>query len=102
MPSLVQILLPTSDNQKKPYAQALFAQVRQELLDRFGGVTAQLAAPAEGVWRDEESVILDSIVVFETMVGELEPSWWAAYRRVLEARFQQEEIVIRAIAIQRL
>lgn len=102
MPSLVQILLPTTDNQKKPYAQVLFAQVRQELLDRFGGVTAQLGAPAEGVWRDEESVVLDSIVVFETMVTQLEPSWWAGYRRTLELRFEQEEVVIRAVAIQRL
>ncbi len=102
MPSLVQILLPTTDNEKTPYPQALFAQVRQELLDRFGGVTAQLAAPAEGVWRDEQSVILDSIVLFETMVNELERNWWETYRRTLEARFQQEEVVIRAVAIERL
>jgi hypothetical protein len=76
--------------------------VRQELLDHFGGVTAQLGAPAEGLWRDEGAVVLDSIVVFETMVSEVDASWWVRYRRKLEERFQQEEVVIRAIAIERL
>jgi hypothetical protein len=102
MASLVQILLPTTSNEKQPYPRSLFLQVRQERLDRFGGVTAQLAAPSEGVWCDEGEVVLDSIVVFETMVPEVDANWWSSYRQKLEERFQQEEVVIRALRIERL
>jgi hypothetical protein len=102
MASLIQILLPLSDNDKQPYAHTLFASVRQELLDRFGGVTAQLGAPAEGVWREAGTEVLDSIVVFEIMVDDVDVVWWAEYRRTLELRLRQHEIVIRALPMQRL
>ncbi|HEY5959578.1 MAG TPA: hypothetical protein VIV60_23650 [Polyangiaceae bacterium] len=102
MASLVQILLPLSDNDSEPYPQAMFASVRQELLERFGGVTAQLGAPAVGAWRDEGTDVLDSIVVFETMVSEVQPQWWSEYRQKLEHRFRQREIVVRALPIHRL
>jgi hypothetical protein len=46
--------------------------------------------------------VLDSIVVFETMVPEVDANWWSSYRQKLEERFQQEEVVIRALRIERL
>lgn len=100
--ALIQILLPLTDNDDRAYPPAMFARVRQELLDACGGVTAQLSAPAQGVWREEGAVVLDSIVVFEAMVQEVDAGWWAAYRQELELRFRQREIVVRMIPMQRL
>ncbi|MGC4066778.1 MAG: hypothetical protein QM784_19505 [Polyangiaceae bacterium] len=100
--ALVQILLPLEDNDKRPYPLDAFAQVRRELVDRFGGVTVHLAAPAMGVWRDETRVVFDSIVLFETMVEEIDRTFWSEYRRELEHRFRQHEVVVRACPMERL
>lgn len=97
---LVQILLPLKDNERQAYPHALFTRVRQELVAKWGGVTAQLAAPAEGVWRDEGHLVFDSIVVFEAMVEHFDRQWWRDYRVLLEARFRQQQIVVRAIRME--
>ena len=100
---LVQLLLPLYAQDGARLPQALFAEVRQELVDRFGGLTAYSRAPARGVWADEdagERVEHDDIVVYEVMVDSLERDWWKAYREALTARFQQKELVVRAQRIE--
>ena len=99
---LVQILLPTHDNAGEPFPHALFAQVRAELTDAFGGVTAYLRAPATGLWDEGEQVVRDDIVIYETMVDRMDESWWLDYRGRLERRFRQDEIVIRALPMERI
>ena len=101
---LVQILLPLRDGAGLPFPHSDFARVREELAERFGGVTAYLQAPAQGVWKDEEdgSVERDEIVVLEVMVDSLDHDWWARYRRDLERRFRQDEVVARAMGMERL
>jgi hypothetical protein len=44
----------------------------------------------------------DSIVIFEVMADELDRQWWKAFRAMLERLFDQEEILIRASAVDRL
>lgn len=101
---LVQILLPLRDPRDRPFPPAAFARVREELVERFGGVTAYLQAPAQGVWKDEEEgkVERDEIVVVEVMVESLDREWWREYREELRGRFEQDEIAARAIAFERL
>lgn len=100
---LVQLLLPLYDNEKRPFPRARLDAVRAELAERFGGVTAHLRAPATGVWTDEEGETAhDDVVIVEVMTDDLDRAWWAAYRRELEARFRQDELVIRAIPFERL
>ena len=99
---LVQILLPVHDNEGKPFEHDLYAAVRAELTDAFGGVTAYLRAPATGVWDEGDDVVRDDIVICETMVEELDPTWWSSYRAKLEKRFRQDEIVIRALPMERI
>ncbi|WP_331312052.1 hypothetical protein [Methylobacterium oryzae] len=70
--------------------------MRAELSQRFGGLTAFTRAPAEGFWEEKSETARDDIVVFEVMTSELDPAWWAAYRRRLEACFRQDSIVVRA------
>lgn len=100
---LVEVLLPVYDNDGTPFARDMFDEVRRELTDRFGGVTAFVRAPAEGLWKEEDgAVVRDDIVLFEVMTVRLDRSWWEDYRNVLRARFHQDELVVRASAVQRL
>jgi hypothetical protein len=46
---LVQILLPRS-SRREPLPDAAFATTRAELVEAFGGVTAYVQSPAQGVW----------------------------------------------------
>ena len=93
---LIQILLPLYDNAGEALPAELFSEVRQQLADRFGGLTAYSRAPAQGLWKDEGETHHDDIVVFEVMAAQLDAGWWGEYRRNLEAKFRQREIIIRA------
>jgi hypothetical protein len=100
---LVQLLLPLRDNHGMPFPRVAFEQVRAELTERYGGVTAYLRSPASGVWKDEGGeVARDEVVMVEVMVERLERRWWAEYRQALEERFRQTEIVVRALRSDRL
>lgn len=93
---LVQIFLPLRDNAGRPFPAALWRQVRDELLERFGGLTAHARAPATGLWQDEDKdTVRDDIVIHEVMTDTLDEAWWRDYRRELERRFAQEAIVVR-------
>jgi hypothetical protein len=95
---LVQILLPLYDAGGARQPQELFAAVRQELVDRFGGLTAYTRAPAKGLWVDEgDDVERDDIVVYEVMAPDLDRQWWGGgYRQGLAERFRQKELIVRA------
>jgi hypothetical protein len=100
---LVQILLPVYDNAGRAFGRDAFARVREELTDRFGGVTAHLRSPAEGAWRDPGGEVdRDDVVFLEVMAEALDRAWWAEYRAGLEARFRQDEVVVRAMEMERL
>lgn len=98
---LVQVLLPLFDNEGRPLPRELFRQVGSELTDRFGGLTAHTRAPAEGLWREPgATTVRDDIVMYEVMIERLDRTWWREYRRRLEARFRQQEVVMRAQRIE--
>lgn len=100
---LVQILLPRFDNDGGPIPPREYAKVRHELTERFGGLTAHMQAPAEGLWKDEEGETShDEIVIFEVMLADVDREWWRAYREGLERAFRQDTIVIRVQSIELL
>ena len=100
---VVQIYVPLRDNDGIPFPRTVLDELRRELTDRFGGVTAHLRAPAAGAWKDEEGdVARDDVVIVEVMVDELDRAWWAGYRSRLEERLRQEEVMIRALPCDRL
>lgn len=101
---LVQILIPVFDNAGRRFEQHLFEAVRTQLIERFGGLTAFVQSPALGLWKDAESgtTTQDAMILIEVMSDTLDQTWWAAYRRDLEGVFRQDEIVIRALACQRI
>ena len=99
---LVQLLLPLYDNDGHPFPATLYARLRAELTERFGGLTAYSRAPAEGVWEDGGERERDDIVVYEVMVEQLDRAWWSKLRTELERRFSQEELIVRAHPAERL
>lgn len=100
---LIQLLLPVLHNGGSPVDSRLFAAVHHELAEKFGGLTVYSRAPAEGTWRDDaERKVQDDLLLFEVMVQEVDRAWWRQYRRDLEARFEQQEILIRSFAIEKL
>ena len=100
---LVQILLPLTDNDGRKFGDEVFAPTRKELTERFGGLTAYLRAPARGLWKSGEGEVAhDDIVIFEVMSETLDAGWWRDYRRRLEERFRQDEIIARAMSTRTL
>ena len=99
---LIQILLPLYDNDGEAFEQKAYDRVRDELMKKFGGVTAFRSSPAEGVWAEGGEVSRDAIIVFEVMTEELERAWWTNYRAQLETRFRQEKMIARATLIEQL
>lgn len=99
---LIEIFLPLRDNAGARFDQALYGRVRQELVDRFGGLTAFSRVPAEGLWAEQGEAAADEIVIFEVMADALERDWWAGYREELEERFAQDVVLIRASEVSQL
>jgi hypothetical protein len=100
---LVQLLLPLYDNEGQALPKSLFARVRDELVERFGGLTAYTRAPASGVWDDGDGRPQhDELVIYEVMAPTLDVAWWRRYREQLEAAFRQETLVVRTQSVQLL
>jgi hypothetical protein len=98
---LVEVFLPLSDNEGREFGPELFAEIRRELTERFGGLTAFSRAPALGLWKqDEGQTSRDDIVILEVMADDLDRAWWSAYRAKLEGRLRQDVVVIRASAVE--
>ena len=98
--NMVQLLLPLWSNSGERFPRDFFDQVSKELLDRFSGLTAHIQAPASGLWEEDDGkMVHDEIIIYEVMVEKLDFSWWSAYRRLLETRFKQNKLIIRAYAI---
>ena len=95
---LIQLFLPLRDNARAAFPPAMFARVRGELAESFGGVTAYTRAPATGLWEDgEDEVQRDDLVLFEVMVESLDRAWWKRYAADLSGRFRQDDILVRAL-----
>jgi hypothetical protein len=100
---LVQILLPLYDNGGSPFPLHEYVRVRDELAERFGGITAYVRSPAEGLWQETPgTTVRDDIVIYEVMTELLDRPWWRAYREGLSARFRQDMLIVRVSEVQLL
>jgi hypothetical protein len=103
VPFLIQLLLPIYDNDGQPIPHPESQQVRRELSEQFGGVTAYTRAPAEGRWEDAGGRMKrEDVVVLEVMAHELDRSWWGAYAEELAHPFKREDLVVRPMAFEPL
>jgi hypothetical protein len=94
---LIEIFLPLADNAGRKLPKTVFAETRRQLIARFGGLTAYSRSPARGFWKEKGQTTRDEIVVFEVMAKNAQRKFWRGYKRELEKRFGQEEIVIRVM-----
>lgn len=100
---LVQLLIPLHDNYKQAFPSAYFNKVREDLANRFGGVTAFVRSPALGLWKeDSDDINRDEVVMFEVLTEDLDRDWWADYRMQLQDKFRQEELLVWASNITKL
>ena len=100
---LLEIFLPTFDNDGQKFAKEKFDTVRAEMIEAFGGVTAFTRSPASGLWSDDAGKVRhDDMAILEVMTETLDKQWWRGYRKELEQRFKQELIVIRASEFQQV
>ena len=98
---LVQMLLPVVHRRRN--GRKTYDAITRELAERFGGATAYTRAPAAGLWKNPAArTERDDIIVVEVMVDTVDRKWWGAFRRRLEKRLRQKEIVVRAHEVQRL
>lgn len=93
---LIQILLPTRDNEGQAFGGHHYQEVRSTLADHFGGVTTYMRAPATGIWQEDGEEMRDEIVIFEVMTDRLEREYWRLYRLELQQLFRQDLIVVRS------
>ena len=92
---VIQLLLPAPGAGQHA---AAFARTREELVDRFRGVTAYERAPAHGVWvAPDGETERDPMVMVEVVSDRFDRAWWRDYGKALAARFGEEEIHIRAL-----
>ena len=100
---LLQLFLPLYDNAGQVFPRSKFDAVRAQLAERFGGVTAYVRSPAVGAWEDEQGVLRrDDVILVEVMCDTLDRAWWKAFAAELAKRFAQEEILVRALAVETL
>lgn len=100
---LIQILLPTRTRDGKAVTHDTYARIRDELLARFGGLTAFTQSPAEGLWtNDQERTERDTIVMVEVMADTIDRYWWGAFRDRLQAELDQESVVIRVLEMEKI
>lgn len=101
--NLIQILLPLYDNGGKPFPQQEYLRVRDELTERFGGITTYVRSPAKGLWKESPtSTVHDDIIIYEVMTELLDRRWWREYREELARRFLQELLIVRVSEVQLL
>jgi hypothetical protein len=92
---LVQIFLPLYDNAGKRLPKALYSRERDRLVERYGGLTAHMQSPAQGLWKTGQRVKRDDLVIFEVMIRRVDRKWWMEYRHRLEKRFKQKTLLVR-------
>jgi hypothetical protein len=99
---LVEVFLPLTFPDGQAVPEPLFALVKAELTDEFGGATLYTRAPVEGVWKSGSGVAKDVLIVLEVMTKELDKDWWKDFRHRSEALFHQDELLVRATRIERI
>ena len=97
---LIQLLLPPIEPHGAS-ADAAVAETRRELVEVFGGLTAYVRAPAEGVWTAPDGRReRDAVVMVEVVAPAFDRGWWRAYAARLQARFAEEAIHVRALRVE--
>lgn len=98
---LIELFLPLYDNHHQKLPRELFEQTYEELITKFGGLTAYTRAPMQGFWQKEnQKIVTDELIIYEIMDNKFSRKWWQDYCTRLEKRFKQDKLVIRTYPIE--
>lgn len=101
MKMLVEVFLPLFDAKGELFPDKLFAEVRQTLMDKFGGVTEYSRNPVKGFWKPADGkATRDELLVFEVMCVKIDPEFWDKLKARLLKTFKQESLIIRCSEIE--
>lgn len=101
MNRLVEIFLPLYDGNGEVFPEKSYAELREELTAKFGGLTEYSRYPARGYWKpDEGKARKDELMVFEVMCTEIETEFWNNLKLRLLKIFKQDTIIIRCSKIE--
>ncbi|MHA4739120.1 hypothetical protein [Dyadobacter sp. MSC1_007] len=93
---LMQIFIPTRDNDGGRFPEEHYTSLRDELTGRFGGATIYARSPVEGIWKkSSESTDVDQMIIYEVLADEIDNQYWKTLKSHLETLFRQEEILMR-------
>jgi hypothetical protein len=94
---LIEIFLPVYKADNTHFANELYEKTRAELVEQFGGLTAHSRAPLKGLWQTESGdTVRDDLIIYEVITEHLDKKWWQQYRRLLQQRFAQTSLMMRA------
>lgn len=93
---LMQIFVPTRDNQGSTITERQFTALRSKLTDRFGGETTYARTPVEEMWKpSENSAEVDHMIIYEVVFDELEAQYWKGMKSQLEKAIRRQQIMMR-------
>lgn len=84
----IEVFLPLKTRSGAAIGENILEGIVGGLADRFGGVAAFTRSPAEGLWKDGNSIQKDQIIIIEVMLETVDDLWWRDYRSWLEAQFE--------------
>jgi hypothetical protein len=99
--NLIQIFIPQAKDQAQ-HGLKKYSDIRNRLIEKFGGLTEYDKAPASGFWEKNatEPIVCDQMIIYEVQCEEVDIAWWTELRLYLEKIFNQDQILIRAQTIQ--
>ncbi|ETZ24184.1 inorganic diphosphatase [Pedobacter sp. V48] len=98
---LVELFLPLYDGNGEVFPEKLYAELREELTAKFGGLTAYSRNPVKGFWKPAGNhAEKDVLLVFEVMCEKVETEFWDELKARLLKTFKQDSLIIRCSKIE--
>ncbi len=92
---IYEIYLPLSYNDGSIVEKEKFNLTRDELIERFGGLTSTPPGfPLLGWWHSPQGVMEDNIVMWRVVTENDDDVFFLEYKQMLKRRFIQEEVFI--------
>ena len=86
-----RIMIPKADNNGVEFPEELHEETREELIDKFGGLT--VVPWCRGFWKQGDTVIKDHMDMY-IVCGEACDNWLLQFSYDLKFRYRQDAIFI--------
>jgi hypothetical protein len=88
------------DNDGHCFPPHIWENLKNTLVDKFGGVTAYTRSPAEGIWSPSPTErSRDQIFTVEVIVRDFDTEWWQILRRDMQNILRQDQLLFRVSPI---